>query len=880
MGLQESLSERELEILTLLAAGYTNREIAQRLHLTYNTVKWYNTQLYGKLGVSNRDQAINQAHQLGLFATPTSEQASSTPRHNLPHQTTPFIGREQELADLSLLMADLATRLITILAPGGMGKTRLALAAAEQLLPNFPDGVFFVPLAPLSSANDIVTTIAENVGFSFYGTDSPSEQLLDYFRERHVLLVLDNFEHLLDGAPLVTDILQVAPQVKVLTTSREKLNLSGETIYSLSGLDFPTWETPEDALAYDAVKLFMQSAQRARPTFELLTQDLNFLARICRLTEGLPLGLELAAGWVDVLSLEQIATELQQGIDILETEMRDIPERHRSIRATFESTWQRLTGGERAVFSRLSVFRGGFTLAAAQNIAGANAIMFRRLAQKALIQTAENERFNIHELLRQFAASKLEASSETENVQQAHSTYYMHFMAERDSDIKGHRQQAGLREIRADFENIRQAWLWAVDHQQYDAISRALDCLTNYAERTFSLQEVLTLLQRTVSSLQPATGELPSLVWDQATIRYEHINWLIGAKIDSDLIESILPRMRSREAYPDVAHCLNVLGHAAERNSNAVKSQEYREECLALWHIVGDTYYIAPATLEMFHVYKRRGQIERGLDCVRECVRIHRRLGVGNNLCASLSVLGWMLTFVGEFTEAEALQDEALAMQDQIGKVPYYVFVVGQKANLAFWRGDFETAVQWIHEGQDFADGRDYLGVQPSYFAMLSWIVSVKGDYQGGYDLVEPALTNLLPNTIMYILAALALAQLGLGDYPAAWQALRGSLTSARDYTRGPTQQQICLPLAAVLEAQTGDIHRAVQLIGLTQAAPRELMGWLAKWQLYQTTCAQLENQLGMAVYAKLIATGANLNLDAVVVDLLAESADTQTEQK
>src|SRR6185503_15165002 len=157
-----------------------------------------------------------------------------------------------------------------------------------------------------------------------------------------------------DGAQLVADLIQAAPNVRLMTTSRERLNLRGETVYTLRGLDFPTWETPDDALQYDAVKLFMQSAHRVRPDFELQARDLDFLARICRLTAGMPLGIELAAGWVDVLSLEQIATEIQQGIDILETEMRDVPERQRSIRATFDWTWERLTEDEKTAFMRLS----------------------------------------------------------------------------------------------------------------------------------------------------------------------------------------------------------------------------------------------------------------------------------------------------------------------------------------------------------------------------------------------------------------------------------------------------------------------------------------------------------------------------------------------
>jgi predicted ATPase len=172
-----------------------------------------------------------------------------------------------------------------------------------------------------------VTTIAENIGFIFHGEYLPVQQLIDFLKERSMLLVLDNFEHLLDGAQLVADLIQFAPNVCLMTTSRERLNLRGETVYSLRCLDFPTLQTPDDALRFDAVKLFLQSAHRIRSDFELDLHDLDYMTRICRLTAGLPLGIELAAGWVDILSLEQIAAEIQRGIDILETEIRDVPER-------------------------------------------------------------------------------------------------------------------------------------------------------------------------------------------------------------------------------------------------------------------------------------------------------------------------------------------------------------------------------------------------------------------------------------------------------------------------------------------------------------------------------------------------------------------------
>jgi DNA-binding CsgD family transcriptional regulator len=215
--LSDPLTEREQEILGCLAEGLSNQEIANRLHLALRTVKWYNSQIYSKLDVSGRKEAVEQANVLGLLNIP-----SGTPildgKHNLPSQITPFIRRRHEISELTALLNDETTRLITILASGGMGKTRLSQEVARIQIGRFANGVFFVPLAPLSSPKDIVTTIAENIGFIFHGENSPAQQLVNFLQDRSILLVLDNFEHLLEGAKLVTDIIKSSPKVKVLVT--------------------------------------------------------------------------------------------------------------------------------------------------------------------------------------------------------------------------------------------------------------------------------------------------------------------------------------------------------------------------------------------------------------------------------------------------------------------------------------------------------------------------------------------------------------------------------------------------------------------------------------------------------------------------------------
>jgi non-specific serine/threonine protein kinase len=340
------------------------------------------------------------------------------PRHNLPLQTTPFVGRKVELSDLASLISEPDNRLITLLGPGGAGKTRLALEAAKAQLSNFSDGVYFVSMASLTSAENIVPAIAEAVGYQFFEHMEPREQLVGFFSEKKILLVLDNFEHLLDGVGLVSEILRSAPFVKVLATSRQSLNLQQEVHFRIVGMDVPEETLPislEKAGQYSAISLFLQSARRVSPNFELKTEDLEAVIRICHLVTGSPLGILLASAWTEMFSPQEIAEEISGNLDFLETEVSDISGRHRSIRAVFESSWNQLSEEERKTFRRLSIFRGGFKRQAAQAVCGARLPMLITLVRKSLLhRDPASGRYEIHELLRQYAKEQLDSSGEAD----------------------------------------------------------------------------------------------------------------------------------------------------------------------------------------------------------------------------------------------------------------------------------------------------------------------------------------------------------------------------------------------------------------------------------------------------------------------------------
>jgi predicted ATPase/DNA-binding CsgD family transcriptional regulator len=405
----EPLTEREFDILTLMADGFSNAEIAERLVIGLETVRWYTKQIYTKLDVHSRTQASMRARDLGLLGheaavRPPSQTAA--PRQDLPVYSTPFIGRDAEMGELGALLNNPQVRLMTLVGPGGMGKTRLAVELARAQAAQFPRGVFYIPLACIQSVDEIELAIASSIQLRLPDDKAPREQLLQYLAGQQLLLVLDSFEHILAGTELVSAILGTASGVKIIVTSFVSLNLREEWVRNLDALPVPASDDLPDTQAYGAIQLFCDCVRRVRGDF-LLEDHLPAVIHICRMVQGMPLAIELAAAWLKTLSAEDVAKEIQHNIDFLATTQSDIEARHRSIQAVFEHSWNLLTADEQHIFRRLSVFRGGFGLAAAQQVAGASVQILSELVGKSLLQQQPNGLYHIHALLREYGERKL-----------------------------------------------------------------------------------------------------------------------------------------------------------------------------------------------------------------------------------------------------------------------------------------------------------------------------------------------------------------------------------------------------------------------------------------------------------------------------------------
>lgn len=402
-------------------------------------------------------------------AAPPQAAPPEPPRQGakLPTPATPFVGREPELHQLATLIADPTCRLLTVVGAGGIGKTRLVLEAAAKQIDVFPDGVYFAPLAPVTHADLLLQTLAGVFNAPIQAQVDLQLQLLHFLESRRLLLVLDNFEHLLDATDLLVELLDAAPGLHLLITSREPLRVQQEWLIRLEGMPVPAQN--EAALEGCAsAELFMQSARRTRP--DLVVRDPAAVVTICRALDGLPLALELAASWLRALSLAEVAEEVTTGLDFLTASVRNLPERHRSLRLVFEGSWGPLSPAERTALARLSVFRGSFTLEGARAVAGTSLSVLAALVEKSLVRSMDG-RYDLHELLRQFAAEKLDEIGGETDARHAHLRYYTELAVQ--SEPKVYSGDIRMRDLRRENDNLRAALSWSIDHAPLDGLHLA-----------------------------------------------------------------------------------------------------------------------------------------------------------------------------------------------------------------------------------------------------------------------------------------------------------------------------------------------------------------------------------------------------------------------
>jgi predicted ATPase len=630
---------------------------------------------------------------------------------------------------LSALLENPAHRLITIAGPGGIGKTRLALAAAAEQAEAFTHGVAFVPLAAISSVDYLAPAILAALDVALQGQRDPRDQLLDYLREKELLLLLDNFEQLLapdfgedaGGVTLLIDMLQRAPGVTLLVTSRERLALPGEWLFDLRGLSYPPGELTEGIEGYDAVQLFMQRAGQVRRQIALAESEARAVARICRLVEGLPLAIELAAASLRTRSCTAIADAIETSLATLATRLRAVPERHRSMRATFEHSWHLLSDEERQVFARLSVFRGGFEEDAAAQVAQATPQLLAALVDKSLLRWDGAARYDLHELVRQYASEKLEQARETEVVLRWHAEYYLVLAEAAEPQLRGAEQQAWLAQLEREHANLSAALAWTLG----DTATERQETSDERQKRRDNGQIIgLRSLASGLWSRQEAGQQLIVALarfWELHGYREE---WRIWVQRAAAGLEVARPTVVRAKILLEVGRLLH------DEQGDHGRGVALVEESLALARALGDRSTGSWALQELGRMAYDRGDHARGVALVEESLALAQTAGEIWSSAHALDRLGQMAWTEGDHARARALLADSLALFEQVGDRWGSARTLGSLARMAAWQSDFPQATALLEQGLALNQALRSKGGSAWTLEVLGDIAWWQGDYQ------------------------------------------------------------------------------------------------------------------------------------------------------
>ncbi|MGD2252401.1 MAG: BTAD domain-containing putative transcriptional regulator, partial [Anaerolineales bacterium] len=596
--------------------------------------------------------ATTELYEAILHEVPLPELSTPDRQNNLPTPLTPFVGRREEIAQICALLEGTTARLLTLVGLGGSGKSRLAIEVARRQLDNFKDGVFYVSLVGLEAEQSILPGLAEAMDFHLTAFIEALPQVINYLRQKNTLLIFDNFEHLPGGAGIVASLLESAPEIKVLATSRRVLNVHGEHVCRVQGLRFPAENKIEDPSNYDSIKLFVQCVERSKGDFRPTQTDLRAIVQISRLVEGMPLALELSASWMNTMPAAAIAQKIEKDVSFLTADLEGLASRHRSMRAVLERTWSMLNSSKRTALTRLSVFRGGFDRQAALQVAEVDDAMLRRLLSDNVITRHPLGRFSMHELLRLFAEEKLESTAgDMEKARDAHAQCFLEFIRAHENDIMSGRLQDALKELK----NIQAAYRWAAERPLPGWIRQTFWAVNSIYLFQGRLAEGIAAHSLALERLGPSRGDR------EVEIAYGVIFALLGflssstsgteqAQVHIDLSRRLLQSQEAplERATADVA----ALYFTNLRYRQREEATKLCEETLARFRSCGCMWGEVLTLNIQGSICLEQGSIQESLACFEQSHEISRRHNHTFGLAHALDGLGRVNFYRGEYESA------------------------------------------------------------------------------------------------------------------------------------------------------------------------------------------------------------------------------------
>jgi predicted ATPase/transcriptional regulator with XRE-family HTH domain len=773
--------------------------------------------------------------------------ASNPSQTSLPHSLTSLVGREHEMRAIIQQIQEPACRLLTLTGPGGVGKTRLALEVAHRLHSTYEYRACFVSLVGTSAPEFIIPALADALGFAFSGMGEPKKQLFNFLREKQILLVLDNLEHLLTGIEFLAELLEQAPGVKLLTTSREQLNLRAEWVFDVQGLPVPSDMDLADLASSSAATLFLQRARQSKVDFNPTQDDLRAIKRICEQVEGLPLGLELAASWARALSCEEIVQEIERSIDFLTATARDVPQRHRSIRAVFDSSWSLLPNKEQSAMRGLSVFRGGFTREAAEAVAGATLPILLALKDKSLIRISQPARYDLHELIRQYAYEQLVMSGELDSTCDRHLDFYLAMAEESISKLRGAEQLLWLNSLEQDHDNLRAALEWSLRYEK----------------------------EASKPSHGAGQGSPKSLRLAGALYQFwkMRIHWVEGRK----WLQRALAQSSQFPNSPERFRALDAATLLAAEQADTRAARELAEESLALAHDLDDSHSIAQALSTLGQVLWRqkdfavaRNHCGQALAQFRE---LEDKIGMGD----ALKALARIAMNQNDLETAQACLEESLALFRELEDRIEFSAVSSDLGLLAYLHNDFPAARAYLERSLAlFRKAQSTSGIEMSLNRL--------GDIarcENNYDEAGKCYTECLKvfqesgdkDEIPSLLHNLGYVAIHYSDFTRALDLFKKGLEMHIETGNQAGIAECLAGIAAVLSSQ-GQVQRGARLFGAAEII-REKAGailWPANRMEYERSLALLRDALEGSALAAAWAAGGAMPSQQVITEALSAS--------
>ena len=706
-------------------------------------------------------------------ASSLSQEASRAPwrgahlqQTNLPAVLTPLVGREGDAEEARALLLQPRVRLLTMTGAPGIGKTRLAVQVASDLVDHFEDGVFFVDLAPVGDPEAVLATIARALGLKEASGQPIESVLLEYLRERRILLLLDNFEQILDAAPQIVKLMEACPWLKALVTSREALHLRGERLLPVPPLKLPElshFPPVQELAGYPSVELFVECAQAVAPAFMLTEDNAYDVAGACVGLEGLPLAIELAASRAAHFSPAEMRAGLISRLELLTEGARDLPARHRTLRAAIEWGYNLLEESERTLFRRLGVFVGGFTPEAAEAISGREggpsfARLLASLVDKNLIRRERRDglgvlRFGMLEMLREYALEQLWESGEAEAIGKAHALYFMRLVEEVEPHLSGAEQARWLDQLEREYDNLRAAIRWAMENSKRSSDSaeegeavqaaeiglRLVGTLGRfwyvrgyYREGREQLAEALALSTWPALRLSPFRAKALSAAGILVTVQGDYPS-------GRSLHEESLAIRREIGDKRGVGISLNHLGTMAYEQGDYATARSLFEESLAIRREIGDKLGASVALSNLATTVQQQGDHINARSLLEESLAIKREIGNKEGLANSLNNLGTLVCEQGDYARAHSLYEESLAIKREIGNKRGMALSLDNLGDLAYRQGDYAKSRPLFEESLAIKrEIGDNISI-PSGLAGLGGVAAAIGEPQRGARLLGAA---------------------------------------------------------------------------------------------------------------------------------------------